>query len=87
MMKMTMMMTRVTSCMSKDHQRKRQRLRYRKRHRKEDFFNIKIHCSYQKSKVPAGGESTADTAQEILATIPDAELPEVDPTKRLTSLL
>ena len=37
--------------------------------------------------MPAGGESTADTAQEILATIPDAELPEVDPTKRLTSLL
>ena len=54
---------------------------------KRRLLQHKIHCSYQKSKVPAGGDSTADTAQEILATIPDAELPEVDPTKRLTSLL
>lgn len=51
--------------------------------KKKTSSTLKSTAATKKSKVPAGGESTADTAQEILATIPDAELPEVDPTKKV----
>ncbi|KAF6063531.1 Replication factor RFC1 C terminal domain family protein [Candida albicans] len=51
--------------------------------KKKTSSTLKSTAATKKSKVPAGGDSTADTAQEILATIPDAELPEVDPTKKV----
>lgn len=51
--------------------------------KKKASSSSKSTSATKKTNVAAGGTSTVDTAQQILSTIPDAELPDVDPAKKV----